>query len=266
MVFAFASSAWTQGVIYVTPSHPIYYGSAPTTQNIDITGSGCTNFVLFCDGAGAVLLYPQGSNSMIVAPIPGGGALDAGFTLVAALNQGDVIGSNAPSPQLGNQWFDAAASPTPYSQIGDDVEIDNQIYTTSYFAGLTNAYIGFELVQGAVSYYGWMQVQNPFALVSYGIVSGEIVGWAYSTTPNTPIVAGAGLLAPLAPVQIVRPGNLRLNWQSQIGQAYQVQFKNQVDAPSWSNSDLTIVATATDTSADIPMTGAQGYYRVIQMP
>jgi hypothetical protein len=198
---------------------------------------------------------------MVVAPIPGGGSLDAGFTLVAALNQGDVIGSNPPSPQLGNQWFDAATSPTTYSQIGDEVGIDGQIYTSSYFVNLTSAYIGFETVQPDGTYYGWMEVQNPFP-----VMAGQIVAWAYSTTPNTPIVAGAGLLVPLAPVQIVRPGNLRLNWQSQIGQAYQVQFKNQVDAPSWSNSDLTIVATATNTSADIPMTGAQGYYRVVQAP
>jgi hypothetical protein len=203
---------------------------------------------------------------MIVAPIPDAGPLDSGFTLVAALNQGDVIASNPPSPQSGDQWFDAATSPTPYSQIGDEAELDNQSSTISYFAGLTNAYIGFELVQGAVSYYGWMQVQNPMALVSDEIVYGEIVAWAYSTTPNAPIVAGAGLLVPLAPVQVVRPGNLRLSWESQFGQAYLVQFKTQVDAPSWTNSDLTIIAIATNTSADIPMTGAQGYYRVIQMP
>jgi hypothetical protein len=39
-----------------------------------------------------------------------------------------------------------------------------------------------------------------------------------------------------------------------------------VDAPSWINGDLAIIATATNTSADIPMTGPAGYYRVIQVP
>ena len=74
------------------------------------------------------------------------------------------------------------------------------------------------------------------------------------------------VVVPLATPQIVRLGNLRLNWLSQAGQAYQVQLKNQVDAPSWSNLDLTIIATSTNTSADIPMTAAAGFYRVIQVP
>jgi len=81
----------------------------------------------------------------------------------------------------------------------------------------------------------------------------------YVTLLDVPVV-------PLAPVQIVRPGNLRLTWQSYAGQAYEVQFKNRVDAPSWSSSDLAIIATATNTSADIPMTGAAAFYRVIQVP
>jgi hypothetical protein len=248
-------------VIYVTPSQPLYYGPAPTSQNIDITGTGGTNFVLVCDGVGGVQLYPQRSNSMVVAPLPNGGSLDAGYSLVAALNQGDVIGCNPSAIQSGDQWFNVATSPINYSEIGDEVTIDNQIATSSYFVGLATAYIGFELVQNGATNYGWMEVGNP-----YPLVAGQIVEWAYATTPNTPIVAGAGLLAPLAAPQIVRPGNLRLNWQSQVGQPYQVQFKNQVDAPCWSNLDLTIIASATNALADVPIVGTARFYRVIQVP
>jgi hypothetical protein len=256
VVFAFAWSAWTQDVIYVTPSQPIYYGSAPTTQNIDITGSGCTNFILVCDGAGGSFLYPKASNTMVVVPLPPPDI----SSVVAALNPGDVVGPNASSINPAYQWWDATNDSTGSSTLADQIESDSQLYVVDNFAGQT-AYIGFDIVRNGENYYGWMEVENPFE-----IAAGSIVGWAYATTPNTPIVAGAGLLVPLAPVEIVRPGNLRLRWQSQIGQAYLVQFKTQVDAPSWINGDLAIIATATNTSADIPMTGPAGYYRVIQVP
>lgn len=257
----FAHLTLAQDVIYVTPDQPIYYGPAPTTQNIDITGSGATNFILVCDGVGGVLLYPQGSNSMVVAPIPGGGPLDDGYFLVAALNPGDVIGPDPSAIGRGDRWFDLATSPIEYSEIGDQVAIDHQIYTSSYFVGLATAYIGFEFRQNGANYYGWMQVQNPFPLVS-----GQIVSWAYSKNADAPIVAGAGLLVSLAPVRIIRPGNLRLNWQSQAGQAYQVQFKDQLDAPIWMNSDLIIIATSTNAEADLPIIGPARFYRVIQVP
>jgi hypothetical protein len=93
----------------------------------------------------------------------------------------------------------------------------------------------------------------------------------FTTDPSfqPQVVEGALLdfvVAPLAAPQIVRPGNLRLNWQSQAGQAYQVQFKDQLDALCWSNTDLTIIATATNAAADVPIVGTARFYRVIQVP
>jgi hypothetical protein len=264
MAAAFAASSFAQSVVYVTPVQPLYYGAGggtPVLRNIAIMGSGNADFVLYCDGVENVDLYPQGSNSMVVAPTPGGGPLDAGFFMVAALSPGDVIGSGIPSSGSGDQWFEATNSQVDSAGIGGQVGIDNQIYTVGYFVGLPVAYIGFDLVKGGTNYYGWMEVQNPLP-----VVSGQIVQWAYATTPNTPIVAGAGLLVPVAPAQIVRPGNLRLKWQSQTGQAYQVQFKNQLDAFGWWNIGLTIIATATNTAADVPIVGASRFYRVIQVP
>jgi len=233
----------------------------PVSQNIDITGSGSTDFVLYGDGVENVDLYPQGSNSMVVAPTPGGGALDAGFFMVAALSPGDVIGPGIPASGSANQWFEATNSQINSAGIGSQVGIDGQIYTVGYFVGVPVAYIGFDLVRNGANYYGWIEVQSPFP-----VIAGTIVEWAYSTTPNAPIVAGAGLLLPLAPVQIIRTGNLRLKWQSQTGQAYQVQFKEQLDAPGWSNLDLTLIATATITAADVPIVGTARFYRVIQVP
>ena len=183
VVFAFAWSAWTQDVIYVTPSQPIYYGSAPTTQNIDITGSGCTNFILVCDGAGGSFLYPKASNTMVVVPLPPPDI----SSVVAALNPGDVVGPNASSINPAYQWWDATNDSTGSSTLADQIESDSQLYVVDNFAGQT-AYIGFDIVRNGENYYGWMEVENPFE-----IAAGSIVGWAYATTPNTPIVAGAGL-------------------------------------------------------------------------
>jgi hypothetical protein len=43
-----------------------------------------------------------------------------------------------------------------------------------------------------------------------------------------------------------------------------VQFKEQLDSLFWTNLDLTIIATATNTSADVPMVGTARFYRVVQ--
>ena len=237
-----------QGVVYVTPSNSIYYASVPFSENIDITGSGNPDFILVCDGGGASFIYPQGENSVVVDG------------LRAALNAGDVVGPDPTSIDTTWHWW--VMDETGCVMLADEDMFDGpgEIYVYDNVVGIT-AYIGFVLVRGGQNYYGWMEVQNPLP-----VSSGSIVAWAYATTPNTPMVAGAGPLMPLAPVQIVRPGNLRLTWQSYAGQAYQVQYKNQVDAPSWSNSDMAIIATATNTLVDVPMVGTARFYRVIQVP
>jgi hypothetical protein len=84
-----------------------------------------------------------------------------------------------------------------------------------------------------------------------------------------PEVVKAALLnyavMPIAAPQIVRPGNVRLNWQSDIGLAYLVQFKNQINDTSWTDTDITVIATSGNSIVDIPMAGASGFYRVIQV-
>jgi len=189
-------------------------------------------------------------------------------------------------PNVANNPFDPVAYPIPLTlgqSIGPDAAgygwlgnimggdiltcaresgiIGEPPITVGYFTGIESAYIGLQFQQGGQTYYGWANVGCPVA----GINLGWVYSYAYETTPNTPIVAGAGQPAPLAAPQIARPGNLRLKWQSQPGQPYQVQFKDQVDAPYWSNLDLTIIATSTNTLADVPIVGAARFYRVIQV-
>ena len=54
-----------------------------------------------------------------------------------------------------------------------------------YFQGNTDAYAGIRLEAGGNFYYGWLHIQN------VGLNFGQITDWAYETSPNTPILAGA---------------------------------------------------------------------------
>lgn len=106
-------------------------------------------------------------------------------------------------------------------------------------------------------HYGWIH----FTLQG----SPLLVDWAYETRPNTAIVAGAKPVAvPQASPEIIRPGYLRLRWQSGVGKAYQAQFKESLGATLWSNLDFVIIATATNSAVDVPVVGALRFYRVVE--
>ena len=182
LLFVCGATAWAQGIIYVKPDPGIYYAPVPVTYNIDITGSGSPDFILVSDGVGGSFLYPQGGNTMIVAPLPD--EFNVG-TLVAALNSGDSIGTDPSSLDPIFEWFGPTTGTLDYSAMGSQANFGGPIYATGYFVGKASAYIGFDLVRGGANYYGWMQVANP-DLVN----AGQIVDWAYETTPNTPIFAG----------------------------------------------------------------------------
>jgi len=181
MLAACGCSARAQGIAFVTPSQGIYYAPVPVSYSIDITGSGSPDFILVSDGVGGSFLYSQGSNSMIVVPLP---PPDIG-TFVAALNQGDEIGATPSSLNPVYEWYDASTDPIGYSVIGGQVSFDGTTYANGFFVGQPSAYIGFDLVRGGENYYGWMQVSNP-----YPVNAGQIVDWACETSPNTPIRAG----------------------------------------------------------------------------
>jgi hypothetical protein len=217
--------------------------------DLSITINGQTIFTFsdeFAQGLPRGFVIQPLSNSAVIA-IP-----DNPFSFAMPLTRGQSIGPEA----AGYGWLGNLSILTAAWQ-GEDGGPGGAV---GYFTGLESAYIGLQFQQDGQTYYGWANVGSPYVMNE-----GWVFSYAYETTPNTPIVAGAGQPAPLAAPQIARPGNLRLNWQSVPGVPYQLQFKNQVDAPSWSNLDLTLIATSTNTLADIPMVGTAGFYRVIQV-
>lgn len=181
LLLAFGTSALAQGIIFSTPSQSINYGPAPTSQSIDIMGSGNTDFLLICDGIFGSFLYPKGSNSLVIVPQTGELNVAVGANLVAALGSGDVIGSDVSSLNPFFEWYNLATNTVGNSCLADQ----NTAGQLGYFYSQT-AYIGFDLVQNGENYYGWMEVQNPF-----NVAAGSIVAWAYESQPNTPIMAGA---------------------------------------------------------------------------
>jgi hypothetical protein len=140
---------------------------------------------------------------------------------------------------------------------------------TSPLGTLTNGYLGIRFYAADGLHYGWIHARLPNQnLGTSGFpleLSPVILDWAYETRVDTAIVAGAKPVVTLqASPEIIQPGYLRLNWQTEIGKAYQVQSKENLVAPFWTNLDFIIVATATNAMTDIPITGEAKFYRIVE--
>ena len=178
----------------------------------------------------------------------------------AVLSAGTLIGD---SPGSGTAWRGfASASLATYHM--------NFLEGTNRWHGplsvIPEGYLGVLFHSATGKHYGWVRVRLPLPAQSPGTMefSPVILDWAYETQPDTPIKAGAMPLAALTAPQIVRPGKLRLNWQTEIGLSYQVQYKENLDAPGWTNLDISVIATATNAIVDVPIQGTVGFYQTVR--
>jgi hypothetical protein len=64
-----------------------------------------------------------------------------------------------------------------------------QSTTLGYWVGATDKYMGLKLVVGGNTYYGWVRMDILFSGASFAVKD-----YAYESTPNTCIAAGAGTL------------------------------------------------------------------------
>jgi len=96
------------------------------------------------------------------------------------LAAGTKIGPNA----AGFGWF---GSSLLASSTAGDTQGEGPL-TGGYFAGVEAGYFGFDFQQDGQTYYGWMDVGNPYVTGTGGV--GWVYNYAYETTPNTPIAAG----------------------------------------------------------------------------
>lgn len=185
LMFAVNYSAFGQGIIYVAPNPQPYYSLFyPGTfdSDIDINGDGTPDFILRSNdgdyGVNNAVLIPFGDNQIVI-----GGSYSSS---VADMNAGDTIGSSL-NPIY--QWSNAKAL------IGTQAELlggGGQNAEDGNFVGEASGYMGFDLVDNGLNYYGWIHVAFPdLGLGSDLGIYGIVTDWAYESDPNTPITAGA---------------------------------------------------------------------------
>jgi hypothetical protein len=210
---------------------------------MDIPSSGCyQSFYVSAAGTNALLWQ---SNQILMSAGNLIGSATSSNVVWGSPGQGGLLTSFISSPRYGtSEW-------------------------TPPLGTLTNGYLGVRFYAADGLHYGWIQAGLPIQnLGTIGFVlesSPVILDWAYETRVDTAIVAGAKpVMASQASPEIIRPGYLRLNWQTEIGKTYQVQSKENLVAPFWTNLDFIIVATATNAMTDIPITGEIKFYRIVE--
>jgi hypothetical protein len=175
-LLAISPQARAQGTItFVTPPQPFYYAAGvDVSHNLDLNNDGLTDLILASDAMRAYFA-PQGNNSVVVAP--------DGF--VVPLNRGDVVSSSPSSLDPTYAWLDSTIPTTGFATLGAQAVFDGQFIYTGYWSG-QDAFVGLRFQYSGQTHYGWMEIAN-----NTGTASGQVLGWAYETRPDTPILAGA---------------------------------------------------------------------------
>jgi hypothetical protein len=159
-------------IVFVSPSQPIYYSDFPSSQDIDINNDGIPDFNLSSPNSIEIDLAPLNNSAIISVPEP---PSELG-ALIYAFNQGAPISSSL-DPVL--VWWGSGGNSPP------TIVAASNIGSIGYFQGNTDAYAGMRLDVAGNLYYGWIHIQN------FGANWGQISDWAYETSPNTSIAAGA---------------------------------------------------------------------------
>ena len=170
LALAFAlmrSLAFAQGIISVVPQDTIGYGPVTISNVLDLNGDGIADFILTSDISGAWLTAP-GGNSLITGP---GG--------LVPVSPGSIISSTGSSLDPIYQWSSGTAT------IGGQAVFDGEYFYAGNFSD-TNAFIGLQFQINNQTHYGWMEIYN-----YPNVASGQVLAWAYESSPDTPIAAGA---------------------------------------------------------------------------
>ncbi len=242
------------------------------SKGVDFDADGTPEFVFWSYGPICTDDIPTSfcSWSFYVGATGTNALLVSDYALVQSA--GAQIGSNAPA---GSTWstaqpYGATLTASWWSLHGRIV--DGQTVYNGWdgtLGALTNGYLGVRFKAQDGFHYGWIRVRLPSTesgaegfLIEIAPV---VVEWAYETRPNTAILAGAKpVVVPLASPEIARPGYLRLRWPSEIGKAYQVQWKANLAAPLWMNLDFVAIGATTNSAVDIPTVGTTKFFRVVE--
>ena len=220
------------------------FSAGGTICTADIPSSGCSQ-PYYASATGTNALLSQGGQ---ICVMPAGnviGSVVSSNTVWGNPGQGGILTGYYISPRFGTSGW------------GPPLQT------------LTNGYLGIRFYAADGLHYGWIHARMPDQnLGTNGFpveFSPVIVDWAYETRVDTAIAAGATTVTALqAAPQVIRAGYLRLNWQTETGKTYQIQSKENLLLPFWTNLDFIIVATATNAMTDIPMTSEATFYRIVE--
>lgn len=197
----FAPAVMAQGIIYVQmpPSPSLGLVQDPNTgQWVDPFASYDAQGLRLWGTAQSPATYNLVLNGQVAYTFT---SQDSGFTINATGNNQiiggylDNLGAQGAYPLSGGAFIGPNLGSSTYTWFGGESTIaaatasetiGSPILFTGPFAGVASAYIGLEFYFDGDAYYGWVRVGAPVS-----INGGWIYDYAYETTPNTPIAAGA---------------------------------------------------------------------------
>ncbi|HVI07065.1 MAG TPA: hypothetical protein VND65_02100 [Candidatus Binatia bacterium] len=179
-MYSLAAGATGVGLLALTPpaSAEIVYTPANVTistktlhsYSLDLNGDGVTDF--FISAVGHESIDTSGFTSKIFArAVQGNGAVGYGGR-AAALAAGQNIGSS--------RKFQGEFMATLHTFIGTELSFHGA------WANVKNRYLGLQFQIDGETHYGWARLSVGGAEP----LSARLTGYAYETSPNTPIVAG----------------------------------------------------------------------------
>lgn len=142
----------------------------PKTADLDLDSNGIVDFILQTENL-VFEIAPQTDNAVLAWPYP---PPDAG-SLVLQVTPGQSIGDTPPS---GSTWWEDESLFSAWNDIG----------SIGFWVPPNEAgYFGVQFTIDSSSHYGWVYLDNSWGAAG----GGDILGWAYETTPNASINAGA---------------------------------------------------------------------------
>ena len=142
----------------------------PYSADLDLDANGFVDFILQTENL-VFEIVPQTGNAVLAWPYP---PPDAG-SLVIQPAAGQSIGE---TPLPGSTWWEDESLFSAWDNIGSI-----GIWVPPNEAG----YFGIRFTIDSGSHYGWVYLDNSWGAAG----GGDILGWAYETTPYTSILAGA---------------------------------------------------------------------------
>jgi hypothetical protein len=218
-----------------------------TLCTMSIPPSCTTTFGVSCGGSNELLV--SGDEAFVVEP-------------------GTLIGPAAPTNAA---WGGALAWLTSFRNGAG-----GYVPWTGSLGWLGEGYLGIRLPLADGEHYGWIRVRLPgnrlFPVVTDEggvILAAEatpvIEDWAFEPQAGAPVLAGAKPYpAPVQPLGLGRRGYLRARVTTQPGWSYAVQHRATLGEAAWDDFGYIFIAPLTEAVLDLPVTGTQGFFRVVE--